>query len=396
MLKIQEFISCFDSIEEANVCLKRELSLSITDSHLYNYSEKSKVYIYNRGKHSNINNPLVREANGLILDKNHVLLAKGLDHHYNVKNIEDPPKDFKLYRSSVEEMTTGMMIIIFNYKGVWSVATKDSINDVDYTIDVKRIIGRNPDKCWTSLFNENKNHIYVFDFISKEYKTVWPCSAFKLYLLTIIDKETGKELDPFVVDDISEYLEFDRPKHKEIVGRRSLSAFIACNRIPSRGVILSNSGVRVKLLNPLYYSIKAAGEVENRIEPIHIAKIFLACKDDIDLMVISKAFPKYADFLLLFDRAVKKVRDDLMIIWMSIQHLMNDSAAFARAVPPYPLSPLLFMYKNKQIKTFKEGIKKLSPHRLINITKGKYEKEFEASNRHLKVDHTYESKTLPY
>ncbi|TET61141.1 MAG: hypothetical protein E3J47_05905 [Candidatus Stahlbacteria bacterium] len=396
MLKIQEFISCFNSIEEANVYLKEKLSLSITDDYLHNYSKKSKVYIYNKGKHSDINNPLVREANGLILDESYTLLSKGLDHHYNARGIENLPEGFKLYRSNIEEMTAGMMIIIFHYMGVWSVAAKDSINDVDYTIDVKKTIGRSPDKCWTSAFNENKNYIYVFDFISKEYKTVWPSSALKLYLLTIIDKETGKELDPFVVDDISECLGFDRPRHREIVGRRSLSTFMSCNRIPTRGVILSKNGIRIKLSDSLYYSIKAAGEVEDRIEPIHIAKIFLSCKDNVDLVVVSKAFPKYADFLLLFDKTMEKVWQDLTVIWTSIQHLMNEPAEFARAVPPYPLSHLLFMYKNKQIKTFREGIKKLSPHRLINITKGKYEKEFEAINRYLKADYTYESKTLPY
>ncbi len=388
MLKIQEFISCFGSIEEANVYLKKELSLDIKNDSLYNIEGENNIFIYNKGRHSDIDNPLVREANALILDKSHGLLSKGPDHHYKTK---DFPKDFKIYKSIAEEMTTGIMITIFNYRGVWVIANKNSINDVDYSIDVKKVIGNGLDSWQNSVFcNKMKksvvkeNYIYVFDFISKEYSNTWPCTTFKLYLLTIIDKKTGRELDPFVVDDISKSLGFVRPKHKMVVGKRSLSAFTTSIRIPSRGIILSNNGIRVKIPNILYYSIKHAYEAKDLIEPIHMAKIFLACNDKIDLMVVSKTFPEYADFLSLFNKTTDTIWRDLIMIWTSIQRFINDPVKFAKAVPPYSLSYLLFMYKNGKIRTFKEGIKKLSPYRLINITKGKYEKEFETNIKQLK------------
>jgi len=397
MLKIQEFISCFNSIEEANVYLEKELSLVIGEDYLHNPRERSKIYIYNKSRRSDMDSPLVREANGLILDESHALIAKGPDHHYTVNGIDNLPKNFKLYKSSAEEMTTGMMITVFNYNSVWVVASKDSISDVDYTIDVKRAVGKGIDSWWTSVFDDGgKDHIYVFDFISKEYENIWPCPTFKLYLLTIIDKKTGEELDPFVIDGISRNLGFARTKHKIISGKRSLSSFRSDVRMPSRGVILSNNNVRIKIPNSLYYSIKIADEIEDRIEPIHVAKIFLACKDDIDLMVISKSFPKYADFLTLFNRTIQKVLRDLVVMWTSVQQFTNDPVRFARAIPPYPLSQLLFMYRDKKISTFKEGIKKLSPHRLINITKGKYGKEFDTNVRHLKIKHAYENQTLSY
>ena len=394
MLKIQEFISCFDDIEEANVYLGTKLHLDITNNCLHNLTEKSKVYIYNKSKYSDMDNSLVREANGLILDESNALLSKGPDHHYEARNVGDLPKGFRVNRSNAEEMTTGVMITVFNYKGVWVIASGNSINDVDYTIDVKRCIGKGLDSWWTSIFEKGKDYIYVFDFISKEYENIWPCPTFKLFLLTVIDKSTGEEFDSFAVDDISADLGFARPRHKMVAGRRSLSSFISGVRIPSRGIILNNNGLKVKLPNPLYYSVKTADKVEDRIDPIHVVKIFLACENDMDMMVISKSFPKYAGFLSLFDKTMDKFLQDLTSIWGIVQQFINEPEKFAAAVPPSPLSHLLFMYKNKQIKTLKEGIKKLSPHKLINITKNTYEKEFKTNHEQLKTN--YENRTLPY
>jgi hypothetical protein len=394
MLKIQEFISCFGTVEEANLHLGHKLSLTITEGYLHNFSEKSKIFIYNKGKFSDIDNPMVREANGLILDDSYTLVSKGPDHHYEVNVMKDLPLGFKLYRSDIEEMTTGMMITVFNYKGVWSVATKDSINDPDYTIDVKRCAGKGLDSWWTAVFEKDKNYIYIFDFISKEYDSIWPCPTFKLYLLSIIDKETGEEFDPFEVDDMARELGFARPKHKRIAGKRSMQSFMETVRIPSRGVVISNNGIKVKLRNPLYYSIKTADEAEDRVEPIHVAKIFLACRDSVDLLVVSNSFPKYAEFLELFDRTMKTTLRDLTTMWLAVQQFVNDSATFAKAVPAYPFSHLLFMYKNGRIKTIKEGLDKISAHQLLNITKDKYEKEFENNNGHLKIEHAYENRII--
>jgi hypothetical protein len=115
MLKIQEFMSCFDTIEEANVYLKNKLRLDIETNNIHNYEGNSKIYIYNKSRYSDIDNPLVREANGLMIDESRALVSKCHDHHYKVKNIGDLPNGFKLCGSSVEEMTTGIIITIFIY-----------------------------------------------------------------------------------------------------------------------------------------------------------------------------------------------------------------------------------------------------------------------------------------
>ncbi|RLI61965.1 MAG: hypothetical protein DRO67_07535, partial [Candidatus Asgardarchaeum californiense] len=317
--------------------------------------------------------------------------SKGPDHHYNIKTVENFPKDFKFYRSNVEEMTIGMMITIFNYKNVWVIANNNSIEDVDYSIDVKRTIGNGLGSCWTSIFSKKqdipitiKDHIYVLDFISKEYNNTWPCSTFELYLLTVIDKKTGKEISPFIVDDISKNLGFARPKHKIITSKRSLSSFMKGVRIPARGVIVSNNDIRIKIPNTLYYSIKSANEAGDHIKPIHIAKIFLACDDDTVLEVIARTFPDYSNYLDLFNKTMDKIWYDLATTWGLTRQFADNTAKFTKAVSVHPLSHLLFMYKNGKIRTFKEGIKKLSAHRLVNITKKKYRAEFKNNIKQLK------------
>jgi len=357
MLKIQEFISCFDQIKEANDHLSKELSIKVESNFLYSLNGKFEVYIYNKGKHSDINNPLVREANSLILGKDGSLISKRPNHHYRVKKIKDLPDSFRLYKSNVEEMTTGIMITMFNYDGVWNIADKDSVNNVDYSIDVKKTLNNRIDGYWTSIFDDKedtgiafKDQIYVFDFISSAYESIWPCTTFKLYLLTVIDKKTGIEFAPYIVDHVSKCLNFSRPKHEQITGKKSLSFFMLRTRIPNKGIMLNDGNTRVKISNALYYNTKSAVEAEHNIKPIHIAKIVLSCRDKVDLMVVSNAFPEYNDFLYLFDKTIEKTWQNLVVIWNSIKEFDEDPATFSKAVPIYPLSHLLFMYRNKKNK----------------------------------------------
>ena len=401
MLKIQEFISCFSSIKEANTYLSRELSLKIEDGYLYGPKKSSRIYTYNKCRYSDINSSLVREANGLVLGEDCSLITKGPNHHYKIKRVKDLPENFRLYRSKAEEITTGITVTVFNCNGVWHIADKYSINDVDYSIDVKRAIGNHVEGCWSSIFDEQvnspvvfKNHIYVFDFISNTYEKVWPCSASKLYLLTIINGKTGLEFAPHKVDKISEHLGFVRPNHREITGKRSLASFVAKAKIPTEGVMLTDKDTKVKISNSLHYSVKYAIEARENIRPIHIAKIFLACKDRVDLMVIASTFPNYNDFLYLFEKTIDKTWKDLIIIWNSVKEFSKDLKTFANAVPTYPLSHLLFMYRDKKITSLLKGVKSVSARRLVTMTKERYEMEFTTNERHLEADYSYEDKSL--
>ena len=398
MLKIQEFISCFSSIEDANIHLSHTLALTIEESYLRWPKGESKIYIYNKGRHSDIDNPLVREANGLILNKNCSLVTKGPNHHYKIKNIKDLPDEFRLYKSNINEMTTGTMVTVFNYKGVWNISNKNSINDTDYSIDVKKTLNDHIDTWWTSVFDtvygSYQNCIYIFDFISSRNKSVWPCTTFELRLISVLNNITGEELNPNIIDDIALKLDLSRPRHATITGRRSLSSFMSKARIPSKGFILDDGNIKAKISNTLYYSVKAAVEAKDNVEPIHIAKIFLACNDGIDKVLVADTFQNYKDFMDLFNKTINKVWQDMVIVWTSIERFSNDPKMFANSVPEHPLSYLLFMFKDKKIKTLLAGIKTIPAERLVEITKYKYEEEFYRLTRQLKTDNAYEDNIL--
>ena len=75
MLKIQEFISCFDDVFNAYIYLKRNLNIDVSLHTLENKDDKYGMALFKPSAKADMTNPIVQEANCLILGEDGDLLA---------------------------------------------------------------------------------------------------------------------------------------------------------------------------------------------------------------------------------------------------------------------------------------------------------------------------------
>lgn len=394
MLKIQEFISCFENIAEANMYLRMGLGLSIKEGELLTDSDASRklwtVYLYNPGVHSNITNPLVQEANALILDDKANLVAKGPNHPLEALCPEELPGNFRLDGAEAEEMTDGTMVLVYNYKGEWQVATKDSADGTDYIPglqlsaftfehEVKNLIQRRlPDGEWESSFSDvDTNLCFAFDYVSPHNRNIMPYVAPGLFLLSITDIKDGTELKPYLVRAVANKFDYPRPRWSSMAGGNSLVKFLYNIKSLSKGIILRDAhGTKVKIPNPIYYAVKSAKAAGERIVPTHIAKILCSCRDDTDISIIRSTFPEYSKYMKLLKKTREQLWGELLILWNATRDYRQDNKKFAEAVLHHPLNCFLFMLKDKKISSLKESVEGLDPRKLADLAEGKYEKEF--------------------
>ncbi len=392
MLKIQEFISCFENITEANMYLRMGLGLSIKKDELVDSGDGKvrTVYLYNPGVHSNMTDPLVQEANALILDDKANLVAKGPNHPLEALCPEELPGNFRLDGAEAEEMTDGTMVLVYNYKGEWQVATKDSADGTNYVPglklsaftfghEVRNLIQRRfPNGEWESAFSDvDANLCFAFDYVSPHNRNIMPYVAPGLFLLSITNVKDGTELKPYLVRAMAKKFDYPYPRWNSIAGSNSLVKFLYNIKSLSKGIILMDThGAKVKIPNPIYYAVKSAKAAGERIVPTHIAKILCSCRDDTDISIIRSTFPEYSKHMKLLKKVREQLWGELLTLWNATRDYRQDDKKFAEAVLHHPLNCFLFMLKDGKASSLKESVEGLDPRRLADLAEGKYEKEF--------------------
>lgn len=403
MLKIQEFISCFEDIEEANVHLRRGLDLKIKEDELVKCSNSLKmsihrrVYLYNCGVHSNVADPLVQEANVLILDDKANLVAKGPNRPLEALCSEDLPSDFRLEGAIAEEMTDGITVLIYNYEDEWHVATEKSVDasnyipgmqlsTFSYDYEVKGLFQRRYGD-WPKPFDDVSSDLcFTFDYVSPHNRIVMPYTSPGMFLLSIVDVASGTEIEQHFVNKYANKWDYLRPNWNSLAGCNSLSKFLHNIRPLSKGVILRDThGTKVKIPNPIYYAIKSAKNAGERISSAHIAKILCSCRDNTDISIIRSTFPEYSKHIELLETTKNLLWSELMILWNIAREYTKDPKKFAETVQHHPLNCLLFMFRDGAIFSLKESVEKLDPRKLAALARGKYEKEFDSYEKSLRI-----------
>lgn len=400
MLKIQEFISCFKDIEEANMYLRRGPCLKIREDQLLMHDGASGVrdmYLYNPGIHSDMTDPLVQEANALILNHEAKLVAKGPNHPLEALCPEELPASFRLDGAEAEEMTDGVMVMIYNYEDKWHIATEESVDGSNYVpgmqlstfshdYEVRGLIQRRYGN-WPGPFDSVSTYLcFTFDYVSPHNRIIMPYTSPGLFLLSITDTRDGTELRPYLVNKHANKWSYLRPDWNSMGGANSLAKFLYKIRPLSKGVMLRDThGTRIKIPNPIYYAIKAAKDAGERISSTHIARILCSCRDDADVTIIKSSFPEYSKHLDLMDKTKAHLWKELLVLWNTARKYKDDNKEFAKAVMHHPLNCFLFMLKDKKISSLRESVEGLDPRKLARIAEGRYEKEFDSCKRSLMI-----------
>lgn len=400
MLKIQEFIDCFDAVEEAAVYLKRNLRIDTTIHSLEDEQEKLGPFtLFKPGHSANLSNALVREANCLILDDDNEILAKAWNYPEVVKSPSQGfPENFNLGKDTIGyEVPDGDIVVIYNVDGEWIIGTADhplgdnyiagmDLPGFTYAQEIKRLLTGRYHSGWSAPFKTtNPMLCFICYYVSPYLNKIMPLLTHELHLMSVINLETGHELSPGMVDGIAANIDLPRPSWSEVNGMTSLSNRLYNNmRTLSPGFMLvDKNDQHVFIPNPIYTAVKSAKDVGRRVRPTHIASILQATRDKRDITSVSASFENFEPMLrLLFDER-EELWKELVRLWNSA-HAEKSTKDFAEIIHHHPLNYLLFMYRDNRISNLRTQIAKLKPIKLISIIKNKRPKEFELASRLLK------------
>jgi hypothetical protein len=146
--------------------------------------------------------------------------------------------------------------------------------------------------------------------------------------------------------------------------------------------MIDKFGERVMVPNPIYTKVRRARLAGDRINSVHIAGIVQACRDKVDKVALSEAYPCFADMLELLWVCRTNIYHELMTLWNSA-HQLTD-AEFAKAISHHPIKHLLFEYRKAKIQSLKNAVHDLKPTTVSAYAAERWPKEFDHAKRQLK------------
>lgn len=161
----------------------------------YNLKIKNKDDLYKFDYTiSSKDNIITREARGLILDINNLVIAKSFTRFYNYEEHVDDNFDWS--NIIISEKIDGSMIQLYYYNDEWHWATHSSFDASEAILNDKwnfqDLINRtNKNLDYEKL---NKNYCYTFELVSPENQVVVYYDKPKLYGIYIYDLKDNKEL----------------------------------------------------------------------------------------------------------------------------------------------------------------------------------------------------------
>ena len=160
------------------------------------YPEHNLVVLNYDQIESSKSEPIVMECRGLILShegNNWYVVSRSFDRFFNYGEQPDTQSHLDFSKAVLQEKIDGSLIRIYNYKGVWNIATRGTafaeseVNGFDVTFKqlvFKALDVDNEDAfqliCENSL---NPNITYIFEITSVENRVVKRYSGYKLYFL---------------------------------------------------------------------------------------------------------------------------------------------------------------------------------------------------------------------
>lgn len=394
MLKIQEYIGCFDSMHEAALYLRRNLNI---ESYSLSLPEGYSIWHFKPTQKADLNNPLVREASCLVLYGDGELIARAWIRPTVVPSNTDIPDDFRVLRAIAEDMPDGDIVVIYNLEGEWLIGTADSLDGdeyfpgvqlptLTYEHEIKALLSRRFNGRWTKPFeNCNPFMCFVFSYVSPYLGKVMPVLSPELYLMSIINTESGSEFSHALLENMANKMDLVRTNWTELVGDQSIGNRLFGMRTLAPGLMVRDlDHKRIFIPNPIYRAVKSAKDAGDRVRPSHMAKILGAVRDKADLTSIAAAYPDYEPMLSLLFMVREEIYNELMILWNTARRHEKDARKFAEIVQHHPLNYMLFMFRDGGIASLRQAVNDMKPIKLTRLAENKWEKEFDQAKRTLK------------
>ena len=396
MTRVQEFIDCFSSIEEAVPYLKRNLGIDC--KHYIIDSGTVDVWMCSVGNRAELDDPLVRESSMMVLDDHNYLLAKPWNLPFVVENSSvGTPDGFNFGRDCIAyDVPDGTIVMIYNIDGKWMVASPNDpegqeylgatpLPTLTYEFETKSTLN-NMFGLWTNAFrNVNPHLCFIFSFVSPYDLGVMPIQQPELTLMGVTNLETGQQLTFDNVDRLANQMGFPRVNWRAVSSSTGLHNRLMNMRALAPGLMVEDKeGERMFIPNPIYKAVQRALLSGDRANGTHMATIVQSCRDKADKVTVSVAYECFAKMLDLLWAVRVDMWHELSTLWNCANEF--DGPEFAKLIDHHPLKHILHLYKKGKIHSIKDELYKLKPHKLAEITQMKWEKEFELAQQLLKFN----------
>jgi hypothetical protein len=360
VLNIQKVIKQFDDIKIANYFLM----------HHYGINVKHKVmgtggflYLYNYTPRTPRHHPIGNEARGLILDRNAEVVSQSFKRFHDLES----PYNINWENACTEYMKLGEFITIYNFQGQWNIQTRNSIlgdeifakkRELSYAEEVKSILSYMYKNAWDTIFVEKKSiggdsWCYSFEVIYEE-------EYADMILLTIFDKNTGKELDRDLIDSIAFDLGFTRPKSYVVHDLLSLTNVMQDLPDDYAGLMIVDGDNKRTRITNLRYNHKKRKHPFTQIDLVSDVLSLLIDSYNvggnpeylIDDFTVGQ--PKYRELVELVNSEISQIVRELSYSYSSASNLERKD--FADMTILMPMSRVLFDLRSGKIDNIEEGI----------------------------------------
>jgi hypothetical protein len=384
MLKIQEYISCFDSVEEAVEWLSIKFGIET-------YADLDGNTLLMPGENYDIDSSIASEANYMVLDKDGNLLAKSWDIPRTVNNPLNVPCSFSTGNpGTAYEIPDGEIVVFYEDKGGLKIATRDSADDSWYyknfedsvfTVgnEVIAHLNRVFDD-WTVPFeNIHKSMCLTMMYSSEVTNNINPSEGHQVRLIGAFNRDTYEELSPRDLVAMATGMQVLGPELREYNGYRSLAKHIHSLDVHSRGLMLvSYTGGRLFLRNRIYDAIIKA---EGKRDVDSITEVFGSCTNTKEMKKVSELRPRYNRVYWLMEKTRWKIEQEMKELWEVNRN--KSRSDFDAAVKMHPLGKELSTVRAKDyfsihaLREIESIAENLSPIVLSSIAKTKYGSKFE-------------------
>jgi hypothetical protein len=356
MSKIQEYISFFDNINEGREWLWKKAAVGSVVA-------KNDEVLFGPTAGANPDNPLVREANLLVLSGRNELLARSWSTPDTIDSCINIPEAFTIGRPGTAfTVPAGTYLVVYRNGDDICITNGKHPNIMNHhkVLGNGRIIfpiemdpynrasgllnfctevhGR-----WQAPFESMSRNLCFTIVVNKNKPSVQDKDAISATLVGVVNTLSQRDLEAETVKACAITMQLNPPDVKKYTGGyRSVRKLIHLAPVMSCGVMLmADTGERLFLRNRMYSALVRA---KADMSPTNLLDVLYNCRSSSDMEEISTINSAYSAAVGVIDRLRRLITSELASMWITYKHYDNDQ--FQKAVSNHPIGAELVVLRN--------------------------------------------------
>lgn len=242
------------------------------------------------------------------------------------------------------EKIDGSLVLLYFYAGKWRVNTRGSFADGELAFTGKSW----GEWIWSAISNKqaveelNRQYTYILEFVSPYNKVVRQYSGVQLFLLSIIETNTGNELSEETADSVAVLLGILRPQRFTLKNAEEIQCFLKENsKIDPTFegfVLVDRNHNRIKFKSETYVNLHHLVDNGNLFNPSRLVPLVLNGERD----EVVAYLPEVAEHFDRVEDVLNKAFDDLMKVWDQTNQIQSQKDFALNVVGRTSLSSILF------------------------------------------------------